>query len=469
VQVLCQARFPPNDTIAGMKMNEITVVGGGLAGCEAAWQIAKAGFSVNLVEMRPIRTTGAHTSDRLAELVCSNSLGSSLRNRPLGLLQQELEYLGSFVLDVARQNQLPAGRALAVDRERFSTRVTELIETNPLIKVIRDEVMEIPDTPCVIASGPLTSDALAQSITAFVGTDSLFFYDAMAPIVTRDSIDMKIAFRASRYQHENEDAADYLNCPLSNAEYDHFLAELLNSKRTMLQENEQEIDTGVHAGKGSYFEACLPIEVLAARNPLSLAFGPMRPVGLTNTHDNSKPYAVVQLRQENLADSLYNLVGFQTNLTYTEQQRVFRLIPGLEQAEFVRFGQMHRNTYLCAPELLHATLQSQKREDLFFAGQLTGIEGYLGNIGSGLIAGINLSRLLIGKMPVTFPRETMLGSLTNYLEHADPVNFQPMKANLGLLPPLGFRATNKFEKGFAFANRSLRTLTDFCTQEEIGQ
>ncbi len=450
-------------------MENITVVGGGLAGCEAAWQIAKAGFTVKLIEMRPEKTTGAHKSENLAELVCSNSLGSTLRNRPLGLLQLELEYLDSFILEVARQCQIPAGRALAVERDLFSQRVTERIKANPRIRIIREEAVEIPLTPAVIASGPLTSDKLAQSISRLIGSELLFFFDAMAPIVTRDSVNNTIAFRASRYQRDTDDAADYVNCPLTHEEYDRFITELLNAQKTTLQQNEQEIGEGVNAGKGGYFEACLPIEVLAARNPLSLAFGPMRPVGLTNPHDNSKPYAVVQLRQENMADTLYNLVGFQTNLTFREQKRVFSLIPGLEKAEFIRFGQMHRNTYICAPEVLSATMKFRNREDLFFAGQITGIEGYLGNVASGLIAGINLVRQIEGKNTVSFPRETMIGSLTNYLENANPENFQPMKANLGLLPPLGFRVNNKFEKGFAFANRSMHALMDFCHEEGLKE
>lgn len=448
-------------------MKTITIIGGGLAGCEAAWQAAKAGYLVNLIEMRPNITTGAHTTGDLAELVCSNSLGSTLRNRPLGLLQLELQYLDSFLLQVAQECQIPAGRALAVDRDAFSRTVTAKIASNPRIKLLREEMREVPTTPCVIATGPLTSNHFAKSISELIGSELLYFFDAMAPIVTRESIDMTTAFRASRYQQDSADSADYINCPLTHDEYDNFISELLDAQKHILKENERTIEKGVQAGKGSYFEACLPIEILASRNPLSLAFGPMRPVGLTNPHDRSKPYAVVQLRQENLADTLYNLVGFQTNLTFSEQKRVFSLIPGLQHAEFIRFGQMHRNTYLCAPEVLRSTMQYRHREDLFFAGQITGVEGYLGNIASGMLAGLNITRLISGKPMLTFPRETMLGSLTYYLENAAADHFQPMKPNLGLLPPLGFRANNRLEKASALANRSLRVLAEFCQEAGI--
>jgi len=375
-------------------MFELTIIGGGLAGCEAAWQAAERGVNVALYEMRPLRKTEAHVTDRLAELVCSNSMGS---NQPLsasGLLKEELRHLGSLLMACADQAALPAGGALAVDREQFASLVTEKISTHSHIQVRREEVATIPDTPTVIASGPLTSNRLAQSIRALSGEMNLFFYDALAPIVTGETIDMGIAYRGSRYGSEEEGVGDYINCPMNQEEYTAFVNALVTAERIDLHPFEEAVKDGVRAGISKFFEQCLPIEVLAERGLQSLAFGPMRPVGLRHGRPGRPPYAVLQLRQDNLAGTLYNLVGCQTNLTYAEQQRVFRMIPGLEQAEFVRYGQMHRNTYLLAPRLLKSTLQWCERDDLFLAGQITGVEGYVGNIATGFLAGLNAARLI---------------------------------------------------------------------------
>ncbi len=409
---------------------ELTIIGGGLAGCEAAWQAAQQGIMVSLYEMRPLKSTGAHISAGLAELVCSNSLGSERVDRASGLLLQELISLNSVLVKCALETKIPAGRALAVDRQKFSDRVTEIIENHPHIKVFRQEITSIPNQPCIIASGPLTSSALSAAIAQFTEKSNLFFYDAVAPIVQKETINFKIAFLSSRYQKESD---DYINCPLTKEEYEQFVRELLSAERIPLREFESQINQGVTTGKDRFFEGCLPIEVLAKRGQDTLAFGPLRPTGLHDPHSGKRPYAVVQLRQDNIAASLYNMVGFQTNLTYPEQKRVFRLIPGLENADFARYGQMHRNTFLFAPEILKPTLQAVNRADLFFAGQLIGIEGYLGNIASGLLAGINAARYLNGEETITLPQGCMLGSLIYYITHAKPEDFQPMKANYGLL------------------------------------
>ena len=439
-------------------MNELAVIGGGLAGCEAAWQVASQGVHFDLYEMRPQKMTAAHLTADLAELVCSNSLGSTQRNRPSGLLKEECKLLGSLVVRCAEESALPAGDALAVDRVIFSQKVTASIESHPNIHVIRQEMTEIPDGPTVIATGPLTSDALTLSIQKTTGARKLFFFDAIAPIVAVSSIDMSVAFRASRYKYENDPHGDYINCPFTEAQYFTFLNALRSAKRIPLQENEGDIISGVQINQPTFFEACLPVEVMAARDPLVLTFGPMRPVGLRDPHTGERPFAVLQLRQDDLADTLYNLVGFQTNLLYAEQDRVFRLIPGLEKAEFVRFGQMHRNTYINSPDLLDPTLQTRQQPSLFFAGQIAGIEGYIGNIASGLLAGLNSARYVQGKTLLEFPQETMIGALHHYIAHASPDRFQPMKANLGLLKPLEVLRRNKQEKGFIYAKRSLNTI-----------
>ncbi|MBE9479913.1 MAG: methylenetetrahydrofolate--tRNA-(uracil(54)-C(5))-methyltransferase (FADH(2)-oxidizing) TrmFO [Chloroflexi bacterium] len=448
---------------------DAVVVGGGLAGSEAAWQLAKRGISVSLFEMRPDISTGAHQTGYLAELVCSNSLGSKLPDRASGVLMTELRTLGSILLICAERNAVPAGGALAVDREHFARDVTEQIEKHPRIQIIRNEAKSIPDGFVIIASGPLTSDSLTQAIGGLSGQDHLFFFDALAPIVDAESINMEIAFRASRYERGDREEGDYINCPLNKEEYEAFIDSLLRAERIPLRSFENEIEEGVRAGAHHYFEGCLPVEIIAERGRDSLAFGPMRPVGLRDPRSGKRPHAVLQLRQDNLAGSLYNMVGFQTNLTYDEQRNVFRMIPGLEKARFQRYGQMHRNTFLNAPMQLQSNMQHLDRSDLFFAGQLTGVEGYLGNIATGLLAGINLSRRIKGEDLLVMPRETMLGSLAHYIAHADTKLFQPMKANFGLMPKLeDGRKRNRRERASAYAERSALVLAEFIenTQEQ---
>jgi methylenetetrahydrofolate--tRNA-(uracil-5-)-methyltransferase len=425
----------------------LTVVGGGLAGSEAAWQAAERGVQVILYEMRPRKMTPAHVGDRLAELVCSNSLGSDLPDRAAGLLKAELRYLRSLVLDCADGTRVPAGGALAVDRERFAAEVTRRVEAHPRIRLVREEVTALPKGPAVVATGPLTSRALADALTALTGQEHLYFYDALAPIVSADSIDFSVAFRASRYGKGN---GDYVNCPMTGEEYERFVGALVAAGSIPLRGFERE---GAH-----FFEGCLPVEVLAARGRDALAYGPLRPVGLTDPRTGGRPHAVVQLRQDNLAGTLYNLVGFQTNLRYGEQERVFRLIPGLEQAEFVRYGQMHRNTFINAPLLLEPTMGFRQRPGFFFAGQITGVEGYVGSIGSGWVAGVNAARFVLGEGLLVLPRTTMLGALCHYVSHAEPTGFQPMKANFGLLPPLDPPVRNKRKRYQAYAARAILDL-----------
>ncbi len=441
--------------------NSITVIGGGLAGCEAAWQIARRGIPVTLYEMRPVRQTPAHTTDRLAELVCSNSLGSVLPDRAPGLLKSELHRLGSMVLAAAESASVPAGGALAVDRDIFAATVTAAIDKHPLINVVREEVTAIPDGLTVVASGPLTSDALAENIAALSGKEHLYFFDAIAPIVTVESIDMSIAFRASRYERGEDGAGDYINCPFDKEEYDAFVEALRAAEKIELKKFEAE------ELRQNFFEMCLPVEEIARRGEKSLAFGPMRPVGLRDPRTEKRPWAVLQLRQDNLAGSLYNLVGFQTNLKWGEQKRIFRMIPGLQNAEFVRYGQMHRNTYINSPTLLRDTLQWRTRDALFFTGQIAGFEGYVGNIGSGLLAGINAARLARGQSPVTLPKTTMLGALAHYVSHAEPKDFQPMKANFGILPPFVPKIRNKRERYQAYADRALAGLEETITKQDM--
>jgi methylenetetrahydrofolate--tRNA-(uracil-5-)-methyltransferase len=432
------------------QQNELIVIGGGLAGTEAAWQAAQRGISVCLYEMRPVRQTPAHVSDRLAELVCSNSLGSDLPDRAPGLLKTEIRRLDSLIMQVAEEAAVPAGGALAVDRVRFAQGVTRRIASHPLIEVRREEVTKIPDGPTVIATGPLTSDALAQAIAALSGEEYLYFYDAVSPIVEAESINMDIAFRASRYGRGEQEAGDYINCPFTKEEYTAFVTALREAEQIELKQFEKEDD--------QFFEMCLPIETLARRGEQALAFGPLRPVGLVDPRAGHRPYAVVQLRQDNLAGTLYNLVGFQTNLRWGEQRRVFRMIPGLEKAEFMRYGMMHRNTYINSPILLEPTMQWHSRPDLFYAGQITGVEGYVGNAATGLLAGLNAARLLQGEPPVILPKTTMLGALCHYVTHAEPKDFQPMKANFGLMPLFEQKIRNKQARYRAYAERALRDL-----------
>jgi methylenetetrahydrofolate--tRNA-(uracil-5-)-methyltransferase len=443
-------------------MTDLTIIGGGLAGSEAAWQAAERGLKVRLYEMRPAVSTGAHVTTKLGELVCSNSLGSNLPDRASGILKAELRRLGSLLLKCAEATALPAGSALAVDREAFSELVTQRISDHPNIAVVREEMTEVPATPTIIASGPLTSPRLAQDLKSLSGEEHLYFFDAIAPIIARDSIDMGLAFRASRYGTGENDEGDYVNCPLDREQYDAFVQALAAAERIELREFERELEGGVRAGLHHFFEGCLPVEILAMRGPRSLAFGPMRPVGLSDSRTGHRPYAVVQLRQDNLAGDLYNMVGFQTNLKFPEQRRVFRMIPGLEHAEFERYGQMHRNTFIASPKILLPTLQHCQRADLFFAGQVTGVEGYLGNIATGLLAGWNAARLLTGQTPLVLPSVTMLGALCHYVTHADMADFQPMKANLGLLPALSVDTRiGKRERAQAYASRSAAAMETY--------
>jgi methylenetetrahydrofolate--tRNA-(uracil-5-)-methyltransferase len=431
---------------------KVIVVGGGLAGTEAAWQLAQRGYRVELFEMRPRKTTGAHVSDRLGELVCSNSLGSKLPDRASGVLQNELRLLGSKLIKCAEQAAVPAGGALAVDREVFAQQVTDAISAHPNITVIREEVTSIPSDPTIIATGPLTSPALSSQIAQITGEDYLYFYDAIAPIVTYESIDLSIAFHGSRYGRGDEDEGDYINCPLDKEQYLRFVAALRQAEIVELRDFERE--------DPNFFEGCLPIEQLAARGDDTLAFGPMRPIGLRDPRTGKRPHAIVQLRRDNLTGSLYNLVGFQTNIRWGQQTEILRLIPGLENGEFVRLGQMHRNTFINAPELLHPTMQFRQRDDLYFGGQITGVEGYVGNVATGLVAAVNLAHHLEGQSPWVLPATTMLGALCHYVTYAESEHFQPMKANFGILPPLDQRIKNKRERNAAYADRALRDLSE---------
>lgn len=444
---------------ANQGQRRLTIIGGGLAGSEAAWQAAERGIEVTLFEMRPGKPTGAHTGDQLAELVCSNSLGSNLPDRASGMLKNELRVMGSMLLEIAEQTAVPAGGALAVDRDGFARKVTEKLNQHAHIKIVRTEVCEIPAGPAIIASGPLTSAALAEAIRLFTGKESLFFYDAIAPVVARDSVNTQIAFRASRYDRGVQEAGDYINCPFSKDEYIRFVEAINNAQRIKLRDFEEDIQKGVRAGVGKYFEGCLPVEVIAKRGERALAFGPMRPTGLRDPRTGYWPYAAVQLRQDNLAGSLYNLVGFQTNLTFPEQKRIFRMIPGLENAEFMRYGQMHRNTFIASPHVLIPSLQSKKKADLFFAGQITGVEGYMGNIATGLLAGLNAARNLLGQEAVILPRTSMLGALCHYITHAEMIEFQPMKANFGILPPVDLAdKMDKASRKAAYSQRGVEAV-----------
>ena len=444
-----------------MKYSSVTVVGAGLAGSEAAWQLAQRGLQVNLWEMRPIVQTEAHQTDQFAELVCSNSLGSTRLDRALGLLKEEMRRLGSMIIHCADRTALPAGGALAVDRQAFSQLVTATVCAHPRINVLRGEVSDIPDGLTVLASGPLTSGALSRCIGELTGQTHLHFYDALAPIVTLESIAMPPAWRQSRYDRDSgESEGDYVNCPLDKDQYLAFVAAVREAERIELRSFEQD------EAAERFFEGCLPIEILASRGDKSLAFGPMRPVGLRDPRTGRRPYAVVQLRQDNLAGTLYNLVGFQTNLKWGEQKRVLRLIPGLEKAEFMRYGMMHRNTYINAPHILPPTLQYRGRADLFFAGQIIGVEGYVGNAAAGLVAGLNSARLLLGQLPVIFPPKTMIGALLHYVTHADSKHFSPMKANFGILPPPENKM-GKQERYRYYVERALTALRRFARESGV--
>jgi len=429
----------------------VTVVGGGLAGSEAAWQLASRGFDVKLHEMRPVTTTPAHKTDRLAELVCSNTFKSTELTNAHGLLKAEMRLLGSIILEAADVARVAAGSALAVDRDVFSASATERINAEPRIEVVREEVTGI-DGPCVVATGPLTSDKLADAIRVRLGTGALAFYDAIAPIVARDSIDDSLVYRGSRYGKETMDGADgegaYLNCPMSREQYETFLEALIAAD----EYHGHEFD------EVPYFEACMPVEVMAKRGRDTLRFGPLKPVGLRDPRAGREAYAVVQLRQEDRGGRMWNLVGFQTRLRIPEQQRVFRLIPGLERAEFLRYGSIHRNSYLNSPAALSGHLSTRDDPTILFAGQITGVEGYTESSATGLLAGINLSRILAGEAPVFPPPTTMLGALYRYMREADPKHFQPMNANFGLLDELPERVRDKKQKREMFAERALRDM-----------
>lgn len=407
-------------------MTRITVIGGGLAGAEAAWQAARRGTEVDLFEMRPGKMTPAHRSGDLGELVCSNSLGSNLPDRALGLLKEELRRLGSLVIACADETSVPAGGALAVGREAFSRLITQRLVEHPAVRIVREEVRSVPQLrPVVIATGPLTSEAMTEAIEGLTGERYLSFYDAMAPILDGDSIAMDKVFRGARYGRGN---GDYINCPMDESEYGRFVEELLSAETIPLRNCEDD---------ERFFEACLPVEVAARRGREALAYGPLRPVGLVDPRSGKRPHAVVQLRQDDLAGTLYNMVGFQTNLRWGEQRRVFRLIPGLEDAEFVRYGQMHRNTFINGPASLDPSLQLKREAGIFFAGQITGSEGYVSAVAGGFLAGTNAARFIRGEPLVIFPATTMIGALFRYVSSSRPEDFQPMKPNFGLLPPPG--------------------------------
>lgn len=426
-------------------MKKINVIGAGLAGSEAAWQAAEAGVAVNLYEMRPKKTTEAHHTNNFAELVCTNSLRGNNLTNAVGVLKEEMRRLNSVIISSADQTVVPAGGALAVDRDDFSELVTKRVKEHPLVTVIEEEITEIPEGITVIATGPLTSEPLSKAIQAFNGSEGFYFYDAAAPIIDKSTIDMDKVYLKSRY---DKGEAAYLNCPMNEEEFYAFREALVNAEVAPLKEFEKE----------KFFEGCMPIEVMASRGPKTMLFGPMKPVGLEDPKTGKRPYAVIQLRQDNAAASLYNIVGFQTHLKWGEQKRVFRMIPGLEQAEFVRYGVMHRNSFMNSPELLQQTYQSRKRDDLFFAGQMTGVEGYVESAASGLVAGINAAKLAKGEEPIIFPQETTIGSMAYYITHAEGKHFQPMNANFGLLPELPERIKDKKSRYEALANRALTAL-----------
>ena len=400
-------------------MKYINIIGAGLAGAEAAYQLSKRKVHVRLYEQRPIKSTGAHHSSDFAELVCSNSLKSNSLENACGLLKEEMRLLDSLIIKIADENKVDAGQALAVDRDAFSKKITEILKNNPYIEVINEEIIKIPEGISIIATGPLTSDMFAKELKAYFGDDDLYFYDAAAPLIEFSSIDLSKCYFKDRYDKGN---GDYLNCPLTKEEFDKFYNELIHAERVELHTFEKE----------KHFEGCMPIEVLASRGPKTLTFGPLKPVGLEK-EDGTRPYAVVQLRQDNAAKTLFNMVGFQTNLKYGEQKRVFQMIPGLENAKFARYGQMHRNTYLCSPKILNPTLVSKKNPYILLAGQITGVEGYVESAATGLFAAINAFRLLNNEESLKLPNNTMLGALCNYITSDNPSKFQPMNANYGIL------------------------------------
>ncbi|MDJ0616551.1 MAG: FADH(2)-oxidizing methylenetetrahydrofolate--tRNA-(uracil(54)-C(5))-methyltransferase TrmFO [Calothrix sp. MO_192.B10] len=430
-----------------MEQQPIQVIGGGLAGTEAAWQIAQAGVPVILHEMRPLRFSGAHHTEYLAELVCSNSFGAMASDRAAGLLHEELRRLGSVVIGKADEHMVPAGGALAVDRGQFSQDLTDTLANHPLIELRRDAVSKIPEGIVVLATGPLTSPDLASDLHRFTGMEYLSFFDAASPIIVGESINRDIAFMASRY---DKGEAAYLNCPMNKEQYLHFWEELRNGEQVELKDFERE--------SAKFFEACLPIEEQARRGEDTMRYGPLKPVGLADSRTGERPYAVVQLRQEDKAGKLWNMVGFQTNLRWGEQKRIFRLIPGLEEAEFVRLGVMHRNTFINAPQLMLPTLQFKQRPNLLAAGQLIGTEGYTAAAAGGWLAGTNAARLALGKTPLSQPNTTMMGALFDFISSASPKHFQPMPPNFGIIPELGKKIKNKRERYGCYRDRSLTDL-----------
>ncbi len=436
--------------------SKIVVIGGGLAGSEAAWQVAKRGIPVTVYEMRPTATTPAHTSDKLAELVCSNSFGSADILNASGILKEEMRRLDSLIVKTADACRVPAGSALAVDREKFSGCITETLEAHPYVTIMREEMTDIPtDQVTIIASGPLTSDRLSNSIKDLTLARHLAFFDAISPIVDAETIEYDTVFRASRY---DKGGADYINCPMEKDEYDRFYDALIASEKVVPKDFETI----------EYFEGCIPVEVMAERGRQTLLFGPMKPVGLVNPRTNGMSHAVVQLRQEDKYGSSYNMVGFQTKLTYPEQRRVFRMIPGLEKAEFLRYGSIHRNTFINAPALMRNTLQVKMNGAIFFAGQLTGVEGYLDSAATGLIAGINAARGLAGKSLVTPPETTAHGSLITHITQSDPLHFQPMNTNFGLFPPLPIKVREKEQKRRMIGERALEDLEKWMMQHSVS-
>lgn len=430
-------------------MKKVIVVGAGLAGSEAAWQLAERGIKVDLYEMRPVKQTPAHHTDKFAELVCSNSLRANTLTNAVGVLKEEMRQLNSIIIDSADHCSVPAGGALAVDRHEFASKVTETLKNHPNVTIHNEELTEIPkDEITIIATGPLTSELLSKEISQLTGEDYFYFYDAAAPIIEKDSIDLNKVYLKSRY---DKGEAAYLNCPMTEEEFNAFYEALIEAETVPLKEFEKEI----------FFEGCMPIEVMAKRGKKTMLFGPMKPVGLEDPKTGKRPYAVVQLRQDDAAGTLYNIVGFQTHLKWGPQKEVIRLIPGLENAEIVRYGVMHRNTFINSPKVLAATYQLKARPNLFFAGQMTGVEGYVESAASGLIAGVNAARLASGKEPVIFPQETAMGSMAHYITSTNAKNFQPMNANFGLFPELGRKIRSKQERAEAHAERALETIRNF--------
>ena len=447
-------------------MNDyITVIGGGLAGCEAAYQIAKQGIKVKLYEMKPNKFSDAHSNENLAEIVCSNSFKSNLHTNACGLLKEELRYLDSLLIKIADETQVPAGQALAVDREKFAEKVTQKIKENDLIEIIHEEVTDISQIAnkgiVIIATGPLTSDGMSKEILRITGEDKLFFYDAAAPIVTKDSIDFNIAFFGNRYEQEKqkeeteqewkkrleEQDASYINCPMNQSEYEKFVEELVNAEIVTLHEFE----------KNEIFEGCMPLEIMAKRGKDTLRYGPLKPVGFDDPRTARRPYAVVQLRQDNEEGNIYNIVGFQTNLKFGEQKRVFSMIPGLEKSEFVKYGVMHRNTYINSTKLLDNTYNSKNNKNIFFAGQITGVEGYVESISSGMVAALNACRKYKNETQIEFPKDTMIGALAKYIS-TENIRFQPMNANFGIVPELDKKIKDKKLKYEKLADRAIASL-----------